>query len=208
MEYAQEVLDRTTGQLKTQSLGDWITVTELGLRHGAGKRSVRAVLHHMGVLAREGRCYRLSRHLVEVGFGMRHDFPRSGHAFDVISPKGQETIASLWSAAVQDYQESQKQSSLVPDIRAALVTFATDRLEPMTAQEEACWVLDHFQDVDHLTIAKVLEVSPALVSRYAKKRAKDRAACERRKQDVLPVNTGLDVRMGKWASSGSIYIGE
>ena len=186
MEYTTELLDRATGRLQTQSLGDWITVTELGLRHGVGKRVVRAILHHMGVLAQEGRCYRLSRHLVEDGFGMRHDFTRSGHAFDVISPKGQKTIASLWSAALQDYEESQRQSAQVPDIRAALATFRTYRLEPMTAQEEVCWVLDHFPDADHLTVSKVLEVSPALVSRYAKKRAKDHAACERRKQEALP----------------------
>jgi hypothetical protein len=208
MEYMQDVLDRTTGQLKTQSIGDWLTVTELGQRHCVGERRVRAILHHMGVLAKEGRCYRLLRHLVETGVGMRHDFTRTGHAFDVISPKGQEAIASMWSATVQDYEDSHQRVSLVRVIRAALGSFKTHRLAPMEAQEEVCWVLDHFRDVDHLTIANALEVSPALVSRYAKRRSKDRAGRERKRQEVLPVRVPLIDRMTRWASLGLIPMGD
>lgn len=208
MEYMQDVLDRTTGQLKTQNIGDWRTVTELGLRHGVGKRKVRAILHHMGVLAKEGRCYRLPSHLVETGVGMRHDITRSGHAFDVISPEGQETIASMWPATAQDYENDQQWVSLVPAIRVALGNFKTHRLDPMEAQEEVCWVLDHFRDVDHLTIAKALEVSPALVSRYARRRSKDRAGRERKRQEVLPVRVLMTDRMQRWASLDSNPMGD
>jgi hypothetical protein len=208
MEYTQEVLDRPSGRLKTQSIGDWSTVTELGQRYGVGNRKVKAILHHMGVLAREGRCYRLSCHLVEVGMGMRHDFTRSGHAFDVISPKGQEAIASMWSATVQDYEDSQQRVSLVPTIRAALGNFETHRRRPMEAQGEVCWVLDHFRDVDHLTIANALEVSPALVSRYAKRRSLDRAGRERKRQEVLPAMITPIDKMKRLASLGSIPMGD
>lgn len=203
MEYVQEVLDRATGELKTQSLGNWITVTELGRLYGVGNRKVRCILHHMGVLAREDRSYRLPRHLVEADIGKRIDFPRSGYPFDVVSPKGQEAIASMWSAAVQDYEEDQQRVSLVPIIRTALATFKIDRLDPMEAQEEVCWVLDHFREADHLSVARALEVSPALVSRYAKRRCKDRAGLGQRRQEVLPTGNAPVDRMKRWASLGT-----
>lgn len=55
----------------------------------------------------------------------------------------------------------------------------------MTTQEEVCWIEDHFRDKPHRTIAEILEVSPALVIRYAKKRAEDRAYRERRRVEAL-----------------------
>jgi len=47
MHYTAEVLDRATGDLKEVSLGEWITVTELGELYGVGRRKVRSILHHM-----------------------------------------------------------------------------------------------------------------------------------------------------------------
>lgn len=208
MEYIQDVLDRATGQLQTQSLGDWITVTELGQRYGVGKRKVRAILHHMGVLGREGRCYRLSRPLVEAGLGRRHDFTRSGHAFDVISPKGQQAIASMWSSTLQNYEAEQQRVCLAPAVRAALDNFKTTRLRPMETQEEVCWIFDHFREADHQTIAAALEVSPALVSRYVKRRAVGRADRERKKQEALPTRVEAIDRMRQLAPSGSIPLGD
>lgn len=163
MEYHQEILDRATGRLETKSIGEWITVTELGAQYGVGPKKVRAILHHMGVLAQEGRRYRLPRHLVEAGIGIRHDKPKSGHPFDVISPKGQDLIASVWYEAAEDYAADCRKDRSVLLIQTAIDIFKARRLSPMTTQEDVCWVLDHFPDTAHRTIAEILEVSPALV---------------------------------------------
>jgi ribosomal protein S25 len=55
MNYTAETLDRATGELKEVSLGNWITVTELGERYGVGPKQVRTILHHMGLLQSEDR---------------------------------------------------------------------------------------------------------------------------------------------------------
>lgn len=73
----------------------------------------------------------------------------------------------------------------MPLIRAALDRFKVARRVTMTTQEEVCWIEDHFRDKPHRTIAEILEVSPALVIRYAKKRAEDRAYRERRRVEAL-----------------------
>ncbi|KFC68885.1 hypothetical protein FG93_03507 [Bosea sp. LC85] len=185
MEYHQEVLDRGTGHLTTQSPGDWITVTELGQRYGMGPRKVRAILHHMGVLGREGRSYRLSRQLVDQGIGLRHDFTRSGHAFDVISPKGQGIISSVWSETVTDYEAEAASSDLVATVREALSAFEAGRREPLGTSGEVRWVLDHFPDIKLNVVAKALEVSPALVTRYANQRASETAYRKRKMQEPL-----------------------
>jgi hypothetical protein len=41
MQYTAEVLDHATGDLKEVSLGDWITVTELGEQYGVGSNLSR-----------------------------------------------------------------------------------------------------------------------------------------------------------------------
>lgn len=179
MEYHHEVLDRATGRLETKSIGDWITVTELGQRHGVGPRKVRAILHHMGVLAKEGRSYRLPRDLVETGIGRRHDKPKSGHAFDVISPKGQRLIDTMWSQTVEDYEADCRKNSLVQPIRDALAAFKVNRTDDLGTAGEVRWIEDHFPGTLHKTIAEVLEVSPALVTRLMKQRAAQLDHCKR-----------------------------
>lgn len=171
MEYLREVLDRGIGQLTTQSMGDWITVTELGQHYDVGPRKVRAVLHHIGVLGREGQRYRLLRRLAVQGIGHRHDFPRSGRAFDVISPKGQKLIASTWSQAVRDYEAESGAVAMVAGIRSALEAFKSGRNSQLGTAGEVRWILDHFRDARFDVVAKALEVSPALVTRYAKQRS-------------------------------------
>jgi hypothetical protein len=182
MEYHQEVLDRATGRLETKSIGDWITVTELGQRHGVGPRKVRAILHHMGALAKEGRSYRLPRDLVASGIGRRHDKPKSGHAFDVISPEGQRLIESMWSQTVEDYEADSRKNSLVQPIRNALAAFKATRTDDLGTAGEVRWIEDHFSGTLHKTIAEVLEVSPALVTRHTKERAAQLAACKRMRE--------------------------
>lgn len=176
MEYHQEILNRPTGRLETTSIGNWITITELGAGYGAGPRTTRLVLHHMGVLAQEGQRYRLPRDLVKDGIGLRHDRPKSGHPFDVISPAGQDLIATVWAEAAADYAEKSQRVEHVQAIRDALALFKETRLTPLDTRQETYWVLDHFPDLQHQIVATALEVSPALVSRYAKQRSAKRDA--------------------------------
>ncbi|WNJ91769.1 hypothetical protein [Bosea sp. 685] len=176
MEYHQETLDRPTGRLETKSIGNWITITELGAGYGVGPRTTRLVLHHMGVLAQEGQRYRLPRDLVEDGIGLRHDRPKSGHPFDVISPVGQNLIATVWAEAAADYAVKSQRVEHVQMIRDALALFKETRLTPLDTRQETYWVLDHFPNLQHQTLATALEVSPALVSRYVKQRSAKRDA--------------------------------
>lgn len=179
MEYRHEVLDRATGRLEAKSIGDWITVTELGQRHRVGPRKVRAILHHMGVLAKEGRSYRLPRDLVESGIGRRHDKSKSGHAFDVISPKGQRLIDAMWSHTVEDYEADCRRDRSVQLIRDALAAFKANRTDDLGTAGEVRWIEDHFPGTLHKTIAEVLEVSPALVTRHMQQRAAQLDHCKR-----------------------------
>lgn len=179
MEYFQEVLDRRTGELQNRRIGDWITISELGLRYGVGRREIRAILHHIGVLALEGRRYRLPRDLVDQGIGQRHDFPRSGHAFDVLSPFGQELVASVWDEAVIDYRAERDREGSVVFIRRALALFKTSRCDDLGTAGEVRFVLDHFEDVQLSTVAAVLDVSPQLISRHASRRGAQRSYIRR-----------------------------
>jgi len=207
MEYHQEVLDRATGRLEAKSIGEWITVTELGEKHGVGTKKTRAILHHMGVLAQEGRRYRLPHHLVEAGIGLRHDNPKSGYPFDVISPEGQRLIASEWSEAAEDYEADCRQDAEVPLIRASLAAFEATRLSPMDTRQEVYWALDHFRDTILQTVAAALEVSPALVSRFvAERRSRKEALRQRRSEPVADLRRvlGEEVEISDLSSTAPI----
>ena len=182
MLYSREVLDRSTGRLVNVSIGDWITVTELGQRYGVGSRKIRAILHHMGLLQAEKGRYRLPHWAVAKGLGTRHDRPKSGRPFDVISPLGQKLIGEAWEVTVADYEASLRAEAGVEEAKSALEAFKARRLHSMTTQEEVCWLLDHVRDIPYERIAKVLEVDRALVSRYAQRRSDDRAYWTRCKQ--------------------------
>jgi len=174
MEYKREILDRATGHLIEVSVGDWITVTELGQRYEISEKKTRAVLHHIGLLAPEEGRYRLTRCAVEKGLGMRHDRPRkSKYPFDVISPKGQRLIEQVWSEAYDDYEAERRGDAQIAEALSALDAFRRYRCST-TTQEEVCWVLDHFPRLSLQQVASIVEVDRALVSRYAKRRANDR----------------------------------
>lgn len=191
MEYTREILDRATGRLVEVSIGDWITVTEFGLRHGVGEKKVRAVLHHIGLLVPEKGRYRLPMSAVEKGLGIRHDRPKhSKHPFDVLSPYCQQLIEQVWADSLADYETDQRGDAQIVEAKEALDNFRGRRLRKMTTQEEICWVLDHFPRLSYQQVASVVEVDRALVSRYAKRRASDRAYRERLKQ-CTPCDPGL-----------------
>ncbi|MEY9604618.1 hypothetical protein AB7M74_000162 [Bradyrhizobium japonicum] len=183
MLYVQETLDRQTGLLATNTIGEYITVTELGHKYRVGPKRVRAILHHMGVLAAEGRRYRLPRAHVESGLGRRHDNPRSGHPFDVLSPECQALIAEAWDDTVADLD-----SEAEPPMRhakAALDAFRSTR--ELTTQQAVCWLCDHYPRLLHRQIADILGVTAQLVSRFTKLRAKQKQIKIARKAQTLPV---------------------
>ncbi|MCK1289644.1 hypothetical protein [Bradyrhizobium sp. 30] len=170
MLYVQETVHRQTGRLITDPIGEFITVTELGEQYGVGPKRVRVVLHHMGVLAAEGRRYRLPRAFVERRLGVRHDNPRSGHPFDVLSPECQALIAEAWDDTVADLE-----SEAAPTMRraeAALAAFRSTRSRELNTQEAVCWLYDHHPRLLHRQIADILGVTAQLVSRFTKLRAK------------------------------------
>jgi len=99
VEYVSSSLNRETGDIDTISLGNWITVTELGAMYGVGPKRARQVLYHMGLLQPEttGRHtkYHLSENAVLEGYGSRNISrigKRAGTVFDVISPLGQALL--------------------------------------------------------------------------------------------------------------------
>ncbi len=172
MLYIQETLDRHTGRLATIAIGEYVTVTELGEKYRVGPKRVRTILHHMGVLAAEGRRYRLPRGFVERGLGIRHDKPRSGHPFDVLSPKCQALIAEAWTDTVADLDSEDTRS--MRRAKASLDAFRATRRRELTTQEAVCWLCDHFPRLLYRQIADILGVTPQLVSTFTKLRAKQK----------------------------------
>lgn len=184
MLYVQETLDRQTGLLATNTIGEYITVTELGDKYRVGPQRVRVILHHMGVLAAEGRRYRLPRAFVERGLGFRHDTPRSGHPFDVLSPKCQALIAKEWDDTVADLE-----SEAAPTMRraeAALATFRSTRRRELNTQEAVCWLCDNHPHLLHRQIADILGVTAQLVSRFSKLRAQQKSIARRAQARFRP----------------------
>ena len=170
MLYVQETLDRTTGLLTTNIIGEYITVTELGEKYRVGPRRVRAILHHMGVLAAEGRRYRLPRVFVERGLGFRHDNPRSGHPCDVLSPKCQALIAEAWDDTVDDLDS--EATPTMSRAKAELDAFRATRRRELETQEAVSWLCDNHPRLLHRQIADILGVTAQLVSKFTKLRAK------------------------------------
>jgi hypothetical protein len=173
VEYVTEELDRSTGDLVAISLGDWITVTELGESYGVGPKQVRAILHHLGMLQSESGRYRLSPRAVEQGFGKRIEASKSRkYPFDVISPLGQTIIGQEWHYVLADLEAERTANSQVKGAGEALASFKQHRSSELTTQQEVCWLLDHFPDLLLEEIAVVLPVTRSLVSRYAKLRSR------------------------------------
>lgn len=192
MLYSKCVLDRATGQLVEVNAGNWITVTELGEAYGVGRKKIRAILHHMGLLRPEGRHgrYRLTPSAVERGLGTRIDTPKSGRPFDVISPLGQRLIADAWADTVRDLEEEVDGDVNLTAAKRGFAEQATRRSRPMTTQEEVCWLRDRFPALSYAQVAKLLGVDDRLVSRYATQQTTQREYQRRRM--AAPVVTATD----------------
>ncbi len=176
MNYVEEVLDRATGEMVTVSKGDWITITELGARHGVGQREVRTVLRQLGVLVVEGtgshQRHRLAAWVVRQRGGKRIE-KRGAYPFDVVSPEMQEWIGERWSSALEAIADEATAPSLTA--RDALATFNAGRRKgPLTVQEAVSWLADHFSGLTQAEVAMVLSVTQQLVSRHLNVRSKQR----------------------------------
>jgi hypothetical protein len=177
MEYFREVIDRASGELATVSLGEWITVTELGRRYGVGRLKVRLILHHMGFLAREGRSFRLPWHHVEKGYGKRHEATRKRRAFDVISPLGQQLIDEAWADTVEDYESDLCSEAGIDQAKDALAKFKLTRLpgQQLDTVMQIHWLLDFFPQLTDVAVADIIDCDRSFASRTRKARRRQKA---------------------------------
>ena len=172
MEYFTEVLDRSTGDLVSVSVGDWITITELGEAHGVGKHRVRAILRHPGVLQVEGarnhQRHRLARWVVDRGWGKRIE-PRHSVPFDVVGPALQQWVAARWGDAVAAVDGERRE----PERRAgaALQQYKVDTGRDLSIPQAIMWLAYHYPDLSQEEVASILNVTRQLVSKYHRIRA-------------------------------------
>jgi hypothetical protein len=180
MIYTTTILDRQEGDLKTISLGEYLTISELAQRYGMGPRQFRRVLDRMGLLQQVATSGRRLLHpdAVATGYG-KTLWPKAStgkhkHPFDVISPLGQAYIADQWKQTLGELlNDGQRPATLAVQ---ALEEFEARRSKPMSLLFRVTWLLDHFPDLTQQDIADCLNADPSMVSRYAKARRKRRAS--------------------------------
>lgn len=180
MHYVTEALDRATGELVTTSLGDWLTVTEVGRLHGAGPRRTRQILVHMGFLAPEGRRHRLPLDHVAKGWGKRLVRKATGQPFDTISPEGQRLIAAAWADTVADLEAEERGEPEIEQAASELEAFVEDRAEGLDTDGRVRWLVDHFPDLDPRQLAHIVGISRQLVERYKARRSAQISALKAR----------------------------
>lgn len=173
MLFHSEVFDRRTGELVRVCQGNWITVTELGQAFGLGPRQVRQALHQMGWVfpTANGRGrYRLTPEAIKQGLGRYIPKSKSGRAFDIISPLGQERFAKALPAARSALED--RETPQVMKARAALAEFKGRRLDrdKWTTQMEVSWLRFFWPDLSQDEIAAVLGISKQLVSHHVKRK--------------------------------------
>jgi hypothetical protein len=187
MEYVEEVLDRTTGQLNVVSKGDWITVTELADLYGVGPRVVRDILRRMDVLVIEGAAkhqrHRLAAWVVQQGWGRRIE-KRGAIPFDVVGPELRDWIAARWRRTCEEMVNKATAPSL--EARAALADFNQGRLHGNLSVEQAVsWLAWFFPGLTQTEMGMVLNVTQQLVAKYLNRRAKQlRDARELKNMDL------------------------
>lgn len=194
MLYTEEVLDRRTGALNTISIGDWITMTELGELHGVGSREVRSILRQMDIISIEGRGkstrHRLQPWFVKRGYGKRISPKKCRTPFDVIGPEGRIWVEGRWAEAVAAL-EAERSSPKIMEAQVALAAFqAREGRTPLSVKQSIYWLCDHFPDLMHTEMASIISVSQQLVSREVKIRAACLKASEQRKTQPVPILEG------------------
>jgi hypothetical protein len=167
MEYVQDVLNRKTGKLDRTSLGDWITITELGERYGLGNRQTRTILREMGFLVVEG-ADRIARHrlatwVTERGWGRRLR-PVGRFPFDVVGPDAQCWIDEHWAAAEKKAGDL---SVLGQQARDHLSEFMAGRRKASrTPMMMVTWLCDHYPGLSQSEKGRIVGISQQLVSRF------------------------------------------
>lgn len=180
MLYVQEVLDRKTGQIIEVDAGEWMTITELGERLGAGQRKTREVLRELDVVAMAGgggiQRHHFTPWFLECDFGRRHPPTKARpYPFDTIGPLGREWIEERWTDALHRV-ETKASSPLVSAAQAALEDFKVTRgRETMPVYEMVYWLCDHFPGLSQAEMGIIIGVSQPMVFRYAAQRQADKA---------------------------------
>lgn len=205
MEYTEEKLDQTTGDLVTVSLGDWVTVTEFGAARGLGQRQIREALVHLGIMAIEDETgvsgktkvsrRRLTSEAVEDGLGKRLYPKKKGrYPFDVLSPKGQSWVDERLSQALRELHHRKAADPVVLEAEAALKAFKERRRRPddITLQMEVVWLMDAFPSLTQVQIESITGASKQAVSKYATIRSDGRSFWLAYKAKELPAVTSGD----------------
>lgn len=167
MEYFQEVLDRSSGQLLRVSQGDWITITELGDIMGAGRRETRAILRAMNFLVVEGQGrnarHRLAPWVTDRGWGRR--IKRTGcFPFDVLGPNARTWVERNWQSAAEDIADL---SDAAKEAQQHFEAFlARRRNSDMPPQEQVCWLCDFYPELSQAEKGRIVGISQQLVSRF------------------------------------------
>lgn len=176
MEYFQDGIDRTTGQLLRISQGDWITLTEFAQLKGVGSRQVRTMLLEVGFLQSEGQGrslrLRLATWVTERGWGIRQRSYR-GTPFDVIGPDARHWIEARWDGALA---ASNDLSPLGQTAADHLRAFRDCRIDPdMPVQQQVCWMADHYPTLSQTEKARIIGVSQQVVSKFEAIQRRQRA---------------------------------
>jgi hypothetical protein len=203
MIYTVTTLDRSTGDVTTQSLGNWVTVSEFGKSVGIGPRQIRHILHHAGLLRKEGQHgrYRLSDHAVQAGLGKRHDKSVSGYPFDVLSPSAQSVLLKNWQWLILDFEQHTDEDDEVRLASKALDEYQHQRLTKLDRTGIIWWLRDHFKYLTQRQIGTIAGVSQQYVAKCLKRPTSSRPNSNDKKEKVVNVgNISAQYRMTSEAS--------
>ncbi|MDQ0392642.1 hypothetical protein [Labrys monachus] len=195
MLYTQEVFDRKTGEMILVDAGEWMTISELGERHGVGPRKAREVLRELDVVTMAGgggtQRHHFAPWFLERDFGKRHPPTKARpYPFDVIGPMGREWIEERWADALNSV-ETKASSPVVSAAKAALHDFVvTRKRETMPIIEMVYWLCDHFPQLSQAEMGLVIGVSQPMVFRYTTLRDKQRTEAKARKRALLKEGNG------------------
>lgn len=200
MEYFEEVINRSTGELTKVSHGDWITITELGDLHGAGPREARTILRKMEVLHVEGAArhqrHRLASWVTQKGWGKRIE-RRGSIPFDVVGPDLRKWVAARWEQTIAEL--TKETTGAAAAAREALRKFNSTRSNgDLSTQQAVTWLICHFPDLTQSDMASILGVTQQLVSKF-------KAIRDRQLQDARALKAmDPDERHALWLSEGGV----
>lgn len=185
LHYTKEIFDRATGEIITLDQGQWMTLTEFTALMGVPMRLGRAILMEIGLVEIEGGRIRLKREFEQRGYGRRLKTKRARFPFDALSPVGQKYARERWGAAAAKVMAERSAEADVVAARDALDCFSRMHKVDMTTQMSVCWLLDHFPNLSNRKIARVLDVTEAIVHKWVAKRNRQLATVSASKVATL-----------------------